>query len=238
MNGFKKTFGERVKTQRKKVGIKTQRDLAQKMNLSEETIKNWEQGRTVPEMTDMIKLCDLLKCDTDYLLGRIDASTHDFEFITKETGLSEAAILGLQDLWIKHPSPLEMVLKERCQTTQELKNLAYRFENNHCEENFIAALRGKQGSSRALKALNILLTSYWGKYILSNLESYLNFEYIPSTEEIEQVQEINKLYGKHFKAVIKSKDGYIDAEYLNTAFLVAIQNNLYELKKEYSASKT
>lgn len=42
-------------------------------------------------------LANLLDCDIDYLLGRIDETTHTRKFIREETGLSEYAITTLQN---------------------------------------------------------------------------------------------------------------------------------------------
>lgn len=56
------------------------------------TIKNWEQGRTVPELQTIWNLCEIFHCDIDYLFGRIDYSTHDLEFICNKIGLSEDAV--------------------------------------------------------------------------------------------------------------------------------------------------
>lgn len=56
------------------------------------TIKNWEQGRTVPELQTIWNLCEIFNCDIDYLFGRIDYSTHDLEFICNKIGLSEDAV--------------------------------------------------------------------------------------------------------------------------------------------------
>ena len=62
------------------------------------TIKNWEQGRTVPELQTIWDLCEIFNCDIDYLFGRIDYSTHDLEFICSKIGLSEDAVTYLIDI--------------------------------------------------------------------------------------------------------------------------------------------
>lgn len=56
------------------------------------TIKNWEQGRTVPELQTIWDLCKIFNCDIDYLFGRINCSTHDLAFICNKIGLSEDAV--------------------------------------------------------------------------------------------------------------------------------------------------
>lgn len=87
-----KIFGERLKKLRKEKGYDTQEIFANKINRSKETIRNWEQGRNIPEIKDLLELCEFLNCDMDYLLGRIECKTHNLTFIAKETGLTEDAI--------------------------------------------------------------------------------------------------------------------------------------------------
>ena len=38
-----------------------------------------------------MRICDLLECDIDYLLGRIEESTHTIKSIQEKTGLSETS---------------------------------------------------------------------------------------------------------------------------------------------------
>ena len=88
MENIKRTFGDRLKHERKKFDMR-QEDLAKKLGMTTATIRNWEQGRTWPEMPDFIRLCALLECDADYLAGRIEQKTHDLNFLCTLTGLSE-----------------------------------------------------------------------------------------------------------------------------------------------------
>lgn len=70
----------------------TQKTFADEFNISIETVKNWEQGRNIPEIKTLEKLCDFFQCDLDYLFNNIECKTHDVQFIQDCTGLSEAAI--------------------------------------------------------------------------------------------------------------------------------------------------
>lgn len=88
-------FGDRLKELRKKK-YRTQDDFAEDMDVTVETVRNWEQGRVLPEMGTLIKISRLLDCDLDYLTGRIKCQTHDLQFIHDQTGLSEGAIRKLQ----------------------------------------------------------------------------------------------------------------------------------------------
>lgn len=90
-------FGERLKELRKRK-FKTQESFAEAAEVSVETVRNWEQGRVLPEMGTLFKIADILDCDLDYLTGRIDCKTHDVQFIHEQTGLSEKAIKKLRKL--------------------------------------------------------------------------------------------------------------------------------------------
>lgn len=85
------SFKDGFKRARKKGGY-TQKSFAEKFNISIETVRNWEQGRNVPEMETLEKLCNFFQCGVDYLLGNIECETHDKQFIHDYTGLSEDTI--------------------------------------------------------------------------------------------------------------------------------------------------
>ncbi|MCI8951596.1 MAG: hypothetical protein HFG49_16500 [Lachnospiraceae bacterium] len=69
------------------------------------TMRKWLKGETIPEYYTMIRLCekDCLNCSLDYLLGRIECTTHNIQFIHDETGLSEDAIKQLSFLYHSEP---------------------------------------------------------------------------------------------------------------------------------------
>lgn len=90
MGSILHTFAFGCKRARKKAGF-TQQRLADAIGVSVETVRNWEQGRVIPEHQTIGLLCDFFKCDIDYLFGRIDYETHDLAFICEYTGLSEDA---------------------------------------------------------------------------------------------------------------------------------------------------
>lgn len=91
-------FGGKLKEARKKAGYKTQEAFAEAFDCKTESVRNWEQGRTFPEIGTLFHLADFLDCDLDYLIGRIDKPTHDLQFITDELRLSEEAVKKLMKL--------------------------------------------------------------------------------------------------------------------------------------------
>ncbi len=60
------------------------------------TIKNWESGDTIPDIDTIKKICTILNCSSDYLLGLDNCSSKNIQFINEETGLSEKNIVELQ----------------------------------------------------------------------------------------------------------------------------------------------
>lgn len=61
------------------------------------TIQSWEQGKSTPTAEVLANICELLDCDADYLLGRIDQRTHDINVAHHYTGLSPAALEQLHE---------------------------------------------------------------------------------------------------------------------------------------------
>ena len=51
---------------------KSQKDMAQELNMSQAAISNWEAGRQVPEIPMLITIARYFKVSTDYLLGLED----------------------------------------------------------------------------------------------------------------------------------------------------------------------
>lgn len=63
-----KEFSENLKRIRTELR-KSKRDLAQGIDVSMSTIENWEKGKSLPNLINLFKLCQLLECSCDALLG-------------------------------------------------------------------------------------------------------------------------------------------------------------------------
>lgn len=61
------TFGENLQFLRKRLGL-TQEDLAEKMEVSRQSVSKWESNSAYPETETILRLCDLFRCDMDTLL--------------------------------------------------------------------------------------------------------------------------------------------------------------------------
>lgn len=114
----------RIKESRNSLDL-SQEELAQKLNVSKQTISNWENGNRIPDAQTLILLADIFDVSTDYLLGRTDDKSSilcDYNIfgndiilevskdvypngLTKEEVIEKLRILKkLEELGIKFPS--------------------------------------------------------------------------------------------------------------------------------------
>ncbi|MEH7121879.1 helix-turn-helix domain-containing protein [Bacillus sp. JJ1532] len=64
-------IGEKLKLRRKKAGF-TQEQVAEKMNITRQTLSNWEVGKNFPDIDSIIKLSHIYQLSLDeFLLGKI-----------------------------------------------------------------------------------------------------------------------------------------------------------------------
>jgi transcriptional regulator with XRE-family HTH domain len=64
-------FAERLRELREQRGM-TQKDLAQKMGVTDAAVGMWERGQREPGLITLRHLAELFGVSTDYLLGRTD----------------------------------------------------------------------------------------------------------------------------------------------------------------------
>lgn len=50
----------------------SQDDLASRLKVSREAVKNWESGETAIKSSKLVEMADLFGCSIDYLLGRCE----------------------------------------------------------------------------------------------------------------------------------------------------------------------
>ena len=64
-------FSKRLKELREERHL-TQKELSQKLNVSQTTVAKWEAGDREPCFDMLVKLADFFECSADYFLGRKD----------------------------------------------------------------------------------------------------------------------------------------------------------------------
>lgn len=60
-------FLEKILSLRKSRGL-TQEQLAEKLNVSRQSVSKWESGQAIPELETIVALCRVFDITTDYLL--------------------------------------------------------------------------------------------------------------------------------------------------------------------------
>lgn len=137
----KSYIGRRIKERRKQLGL-TQKELAAKINPGIEIedaphtqITNWENGVRAPETESLIRLCNALNCDIDYLLGAIDVPRRAVYDVKEQTGLSDSAVHSLvvakQQNYIAGLDILSALLSDR-KFWEAIANLNYaKFAGNN-----------------------------------------------------------------------------------------------------------
>ncbi|MDE7203121.1 MAG: helix-turn-helix domain-containing protein [Lachnospiraceae bacterium] len=75
---------DRLKNARAESGLK-QQEVAEKLGIKANTISNWEQGRTEPDIDTFVKLCNIYQIDCSSLLSDVYA----FKRIGSDISLSE-----------------------------------------------------------------------------------------------------------------------------------------------------
>ncbi len=77
MKGMKKmTLAEKIALLRKQKGW-SQEELADKMDISRQSVSKWESGQSVPDLDKIIKISNIFAVSTDYLLKE-EGETEDF----------------------------------------------------------------------------------------------------------------------------------------------------------------
>ena len=72
----------------------TQVDLAKKLNVSKQSVSNWENDNIQPSIEQLVKIADVFSVSTDYLLGR------EHEIKLDVSGLSLKEIAHIQEVVI------------------------------------------------------------------------------------------------------------------------------------------
>ncbi len=64
-------FQKRIKELRIENGL-TQKQLAEKLNITNSTVCDWEKGRSEPDLTTLAKVAKFFTISADYLVGLSD----------------------------------------------------------------------------------------------------------------------------------------------------------------------
>lgn len=87
-------LGIKIKELRKINGL-TQTDLATAVDVSLDTVKNWEQGYNYPTIDKLQDLADFFNCDYDFLFGKQTKPIKQLSDISHCTGISYNSVQQL-----------------------------------------------------------------------------------------------------------------------------------------------
>lgn len=75
----------------------TMEEMAQAFSTTRQTVRNWQNGETIPDAKSICYIASFFSVTTDYLLGLSDVKTPNIEVraIADRTGLKEDAIIRL-----------------------------------------------------------------------------------------------------------------------------------------------
>lgn len=105
MNYDPSEIGKIIRLNRKK--MKSPERIGKSMNQDElgdligrnrKTITDWENGRVIPQLEDMLKMCDIFGCDLGHLLGEYPEKTRVIAEVADQIPLSEEVITKLIQL--------------------------------------------------------------------------------------------------------------------------------------------
>ena len=116
-----RSFGEKLKRIRTKCGL-TQGKFADEMNISLDTVKNWEQGYNYPSIDMLVSISEYFKCDLDYLIGQQSMPNKEFSHIADMIGISERAAALLVNAK-EQSNPITEVLSELIENYSLLENI-------------------------------------------------------------------------------------------------------------------
>jgi len=99
INNKKETIGDRISKLLNEKNI-TQKELADKMIISEGIVSYWKNNKRTPTTEQVIALAKVLSVSTDYLLGLQTAKTQDKDlaYVCKYLGIDEQAVQEIKRL--------------------------------------------------------------------------------------------------------------------------------------------
>lgn len=200
--------GERIKDIRKKKGW-TQKELAEKMGISQETVSKWEAGERFVKAEDVILLAAVFGIDCHLLLT---GGHREHMTVLSDLGLSDQAISALKN-WAKNA-------REHPQYIAGL-DIDESEEGESQTENIVT-------SREALNTINLFLTTTSGWRLLSLICRFCSADFSQPTLDGQLIEEIE------FPNRSGSPEGTtrIETTLLRFATMKAIETELDYLREE------
>ena len=213
-------IGNRIRHERKKVLGISQGALAEELNRQRDIISKWENGYSLPDLTDLLGMCELFNCEVGYLLCEegYENKTRKVTDICKSTGLSEEAVnlliedrerlakldktrslvLEVVERIIKNERQVKTSLLEHCDTKWKIKQIEESEDFSIIEKFFNESMREDLAKTLELREVNFLHRRI---YFRSLLKDYVR----------EQIDDA--LFGKRFSYYDENEKEWVITRY-------------------------
>lgn len=182
-----KEIGQRIKQLRKKRGY-SQDYMAERLDCKRQTYAKLEDGARKLSAEGFAKLCDILECDIGYLFGEYPTIRRATTDIQKETGLSEEAILALQNM---NPKQIAVAVLSSILTQPDVDQWLFQ----------IYRIAGERSTCDNLKTVAIIERHTMdNKKITTLAESAISHIVLPELENAEVLE--SKRYNRILEGVI------------------------------------
>ena len=116
------TIAENIKNLR---GGLSRKKFEEEYDIPEDSVYDWEKRGKMPQLSNLIDLCNKFGCDLDYLTGRIKAKTHDADFVMQYTGLSEDAVNALHEMSAEDTAIIDAFIRVCHDQKESLKSTGH-----------------------------------------------------------------------------------------------------------------
>nr|WP_236900237.1 MULTISPECIES: helix-turn-helix transcriptional regulator [Clostridium] len=130
---------DRLKYERLRKDL-NQTEMAKLLNVSKQTVSNWENGNRIPDTLTLSKLADFFNCSVDYILGRsenrngiiskanINGSNYEFELDKNifPNGITREQMIN----YIKELEERNKKLEKEADLSRKLKEAGFDFNPN------------------------------------------------------------------------------------------------------------
>lgn len=201
----------------------TQEKLANAIGASRQSIGQWKDGVTSPDINSLNKIANYFKVSSDYLLGRIDIKSPDADIVAicEKTGLAEETIKRLE--------------KERqkyfyCYEYENEKNYGWGTDKNEILDE-VNKIGGKNvqfyHTRNYIETIDLLVQDKSG--IVLDISRFL-------FSEFHSYDTYWRTDGSVFAIKVKGQDApeLIRTSQINRVYLLDVQVKLIELKKKLS----
>ncbi|AVQ38946.1 TPA: helix-turn-helix transcriptional regulator [Clostridium botulinum] len=130
---------DRLKYERLRKDL-NQTEMAKLLNVSKQTVSNWENGNRIPDTLTLSKLADFFNCSVDYILGRsenrngiiskanINGNNYEFELDKNifPNGITREQMIN----YIKELEERNKKLEKEADLSRKLKEAGFDFNPN------------------------------------------------------------------------------------------------------------